>query len=82
MQKTALITFGVVFFFLSISYAIRWLSPFKILVDGNVLPFITSLSSGIILASLSIWIYIAAKNLNLTQLKIKMIHNKIITTKN
>lgn len=71
MQKTALITFGVVFFFLSISYAIRWLSPVKILVDGNVLPFITSLSSGIILASLSIWIYIAAKKIKSNAIKNK-----------
>lgn len=61
MQKTALITSGIVFGLLSISHAIRWLSPVEILVDGNVLPFITSLSSGIILALLSIWMFIAAK---------------------
>ena len=71
MQKTAFITFGIVFFLLSISYAIRWLSPVKILVDGNVLPFITSLSSGIILASLSIWIYIAAKKIKSNVIKNK-----------
>ncbi len=71
MQKTALITFGIVFSFLSISYAIRWLSPVKIIVDGNVLPFITSLSSGIILALLSIWIYIAAKKIKSTSIKNK-----------
>jgi len=71
MQKTALITFGIVFFFLSISYAIRWLSPVKILVDGNVLPFITSLSSGIILASLSIWIYIVGKKIKSNAIKNK-----------
>ncbi|SVD33559.1 uncharacterized protein METZ01_LOCUS386413, partial [marine metagenome] len=50
MQKTALITSGVVFGLLAISHAIRWLFPVEILVDGNILPFITSLSSGIILA--------------------------------
>jgi len=61
MQKTALITSGIVFGLLSISHAIRWLSPVEILVDGNVLSFITSLSSGIILALLSIWMFIAAK---------------------
>ena len=71
MQKTALITFGIVFFLLSISYAIRWLSPVKILVDGNVLPFITSLSSGIILASLSIWIYIVGKKIKPNAIKNK-----------
>ncbi|HIF02727.1 MAG TPA: hypothetical protein EYQ84_05215 [Nitrospinaceae bacterium] len=71
MQKTALITFGIVFSFLSISYAIRWLSPVKIIVDGNVLPFITSLSSCIILALLSIWIYIAAKKIKSTSIKNK-----------
>ncbi|MBT6296132.1 MAG: hypothetical protein HOJ14_06190 [Nitrospina sp.] len=71
MQKTALITFGIVFFLLSISYAIRWLSPVKILVDGNVLPFITSLSSGIILASLSIWIYIVGKKIKSNAIKNK-----------
>ena len=61
MQKTALITSGIVFGLLSISHAIRWLSPVEILVDGNVLSFITSLSSGIILALLSIWMFITAK---------------------
>jgi hypothetical protein len=71
MQKTALITFGIVFSFLLISYAIRWLFSVKILVDGNALPFITSLSSGIILASLSIWIYIAAKKIKSNAIKNK-----------
>ena len=61
MQKTALITSGIVFGLLAISHAIRWLSPVEILVNGNVLSFITSLSSGIILALLSIWMFIAAK---------------------
>jgi hypothetical protein len=71
MQKTALITFGIIFSFLTISYAIRWLFPVKILVDGNVLHFITSLSSIIILASLSIWICIAAKKIKSTSIKNK-----------
>ena len=62
MQKMALITSGVVFGLLAISHAVRWLFPVEILVDGNVLPFITSLSSGIILALLSIWMFIAARN--------------------
>ena len=62
MQKMALITSGVVFGLLAISHAVRWLFPVEILVDGNVLPFITSLSSGIILTLLSIWMFIAAQN--------------------
>ncbi len=61
MQKTALITSGIVFGLLAVSHAIRWLSPVEILVDGNALPFITSLSSGVILALLSIWMFIVAK---------------------
>ena len=61
MQKIALITSGIVFGLLALSHAIRWLSPVEILVDGNVLPFITSLSSGIILALLSLWMFIAAR---------------------
>ena len=69
MQKTALITFGIVFSFLTISYAIRWLSPVEILVDGKVLPFVTSLSSGIILALLSIWIFLAVKKIKSTSIK-------------
>ncbi len=61
MQKTALVTSGIVFGLLAISHAIRWLYPIEILVDGNIISFITSLSSGIILALLSIWMFIAAK---------------------
>ena len=71
MQKTALITSGAVFGLLAISHAIRWLFPVEILVGGNVLPFITSLSSGIILALLSIWMFIAARNKKTTPIKTK-----------
>ena len=39
MQKTALITSGIVFGLLAISHAIRWLSPVEILVNGNILSF-------------------------------------------
>ena len=66
MQKTALITSGVVFALLAVSHAVRWLSPVEILINGNVLPFIVSLFSGIILALLSIWMFIAAKKMKLT----------------
>ena len=61
MQKPALITSGVVFGLLAISHAVRWLFPVEILVDGNVLSFITSLSSGVILALLSAWMFFAAR---------------------
>ena len=70
MQKTALITSGVVFGLLAMSHAMRWLFPVEILVDGSVLPFITSLSSGIILALLSIWMFVA------TRIKKTLIKNK------
>jgi hypothetical protein len=64
MQKTALITSGVVFALLTISHAIRWLSPVEVLVDGTALPLIISLSSGVILATLSVWMFIAANKKN------------------
>ena len=66
MQKTALITSGSVFALLTISHAVRWLSPVEILINGNVLPFIVSLFSGIILALLSIWMFIAVKKIKTT----------------
>ena len=71
MQKTALITSGVVFALLAISHAVRWLSPVEILINGNVLPFIISLFSGVILALLSIWMFIAAKKMKPTLNPIK-----------
>jgi len=61
MQKTALITSGIVFGVLALSHAIRWLSPVEISINGQTLPFIISLSSGIILALLSIWMLLAAR---------------------
>ena len=67
MQKTALITSGVVFALLAISHAVRWLSPVEILINGNILPFIVSLFSGIVLVLLSIWMFIAARKMQPTQ---------------
>ena len=61
MQKTALITSGIVFGLLALSHAIRWLSPVEISINGQTLPFIISLCSGIILALLSIWMLLAAR---------------------
>ena len=66
MQKTALITSGVVFALLAISHVVWWLSPLEILIGGKVLPFIISLFSGIILALLSIWMFFAAKGIKVT----------------
>ena len=66
MQKTALITAGAVFALLAVSHVVRWLSPVEILIGGNVLPLIISLSSGIILALLSIWMFIAVKKMTPT----------------
>ena len=63
MQKTALITAGVVFALLAISHGIRWLSPIEILIDGNSLPFTLSLFSSIILLSLSVWMFVASKKI-------------------
>ncbi len=54
MQKIALITSGIVFGLLALSHAIRWLSPVEILVNGQILPFITSLSSGIIIVNMDV----------------------------
>jgi len=65
MQKIALITSGIVFGLLALSHSIRWLSPVEILVNGQILSFITSLSSGIILALLSIWMFLAARKTKL-----------------
>jgi hypothetical protein len=61
MQKTALTTSGIVFGLLAVSHLIRWLFPVEILIDGDILPFITSLSSGIILALLSMWMFFVAR---------------------
>ena len=65
MQKIALITSSIIFGLLALSHAIRWLSPFEILVNGQILSFITSLSSGIILALLSIWMFLVARKTKL-----------------
>ena len=63
MQKISLITSGVVFALLAISHLIRWLYPVEILINGDSVAFIVSLSSGAILALLSIWMFIAVKKM-------------------
>ena len=63
MQKISLITSGVVFGLLAISHLIRWLYPVEILINGDSVAFIVSLSSGIILALLSIWMFIAVRKM-------------------
>jgi len=63
MQRIALITAGTVFGLLATSHIVRWVSPVEILIEGNVLPLIVSVSSGIILALLSIWMFVAVKKM-------------------
>ena len=63
MQKISLITSGVVFALLAISHLIRWLYPVEILINGDSVAFIVSLSSGFILALLSIWMFIAVRKM-------------------
>ena len=63
MQKISLITSGVVFALLAISHLIRWLYPVEIMVNGDSVSFIVSLSSGVILALLSIWMFIAVRKI-------------------
>ena len=63
MQKISLITSGVVFALLAISHLIRWLYPVEILINGDSVSFIVSLSSGVILALLSIWMFIAVRKM-------------------
>ena len=63
MQKISLITSGVVFGLLAISHLIRWLYPVEILINGDSVAFIVSLSSGVILALLSIWMFIAVRTM-------------------
>ena len=63
MQKIALITAGIIFALLAMSHAIRWLAPIEILIGGNNLPLTISLLSGIFLTLLSIWMFVAAKNM-------------------
>ena len=67
MQKISLITSGVVFALLAISHLIRWLYPVEILVNGDSVSFIVSLSSGFILALLSIWMFIAVRKMEPNQ---------------
>ena len=63
MQKISLITSGVVFALLATSHLIRWLYPVEIMVNGDSVSFIVSLSSGVILALLSIWMFIAVRKI-------------------
>ena len=66
MQKIALITAGLVFALLATSHAIRWLYPVEVLINGKVLPFVVSLSSGIILALMSAWMFFVVKKMKTT----------------
>ena len=40
MQKTALVTAGIIFTLLAISHFIRWLYAVEVLADGKILPVV------------------------------------------
>ena len=66
MQKTALVTAGIIFTLLAISHFIRWLYAVEVLVDGKTLPVVASIFACVFLALLAIWMFIAAKKMKPT----------------
>ena len=66
MQKTALVTAGIIFILLAISHFIRWLYAIEVLVDGKTLPVVASIFACVFLALLAIWMFIAAKKMKPT----------------
>ena len=71
MQKTALVTAGIIFTLLAISHFIRWLYAVEVLVDGKTLPVVASIFACVFLALLAIWMFIAAKKMKPTLNHIK-----------
>jgi O-antigen/teichoic acid export membrane protein len=71
MQKTALVTAGIIFTLLAISHFIRWLYAVEVLVDGKTLPVVASIFACVFLALLAIWMFIAAKKMKPTLNPIK-----------
>jgi len=71
MQKTALVTAGIIFTLLAISHFIRWLYAIEVLVDGKTLPVVAYIFAGFFLALLAIWMLIAAKKMKPTLNPIK-----------
>ena len=61
MQKTALVTAGIIFTLLAISHFIRWLYAVEVLVGGKTLPVVASIFACVFLALLAIWMFVAAK---------------------
>ena len=66
MQKTALVTAGIIFTLLAISHFIRWLYAVEVLVDGKTLPVVAYIFACVFLALLAIWMFIAAKKMKPT----------------
>ena len=66
MQKTALVTTGIIFTLLAIYHFIKWLYAVEVLVDGKTLPVVASIFACVFLALLAIWMFIAAKKMKPT----------------
>ena len=71
MQKTALVTTGIIFTLLAIYHFIRWLYAVEVLVDGKTLPVVAYIFACVFLALLAIWMFIAAKKMKPTLSPIK-----------
>jgi len=64
IQKTAIVTAGIIFTLLAISHFIRWLYAVEVLVDGKTLPVVAYRFECVFLALLAIWMFFAAKKIN------------------
>ena len=71
MQKTALVTAGIIFTLLAISHFIRWLYAVEVLVDGKTLPVVAYIFACVFLTLLAIWMFIVAKKMKPTLNPIK-----------
>jgi len=71
MQKTALVTAGIIFTLLAISPFIRWLYAVEVLVDGKTLPVVAYIFACVFLTLLAIWMFIAEKKMKPTLNPIK-----------
>ena len=66
MQKTALVTTGIIFTLLAIYHFIRWLYAVEVLVDGKTLPVVAYIFACVFLVLIAIWMFIAAKKMKPT----------------
>ena len=71
MQKTVLVTTGIIFTSLAIFHLIRCLYAVELLVDGKTLPVVAYIFACVFLALLAIWMFIAAKKMKPTLNPIK-----------